>query len=83
MTVGELVQALAAMPPDAKVACHWDGALRSHVHVIWLAKSGFVALGQADEAVYYDQDRPEGAPLSADNHYWYALETPDGDQEVE
>ena len=62
MRVEELIEKLKKMPPDANVLNAWDGALRGDVDVVWLARSGLVGLGAEKEPLYYESDRPEGAP---------------------
>ena len=55
---------------NREVQCVWDGAARSKVDNVWLSQSGCIMLGEDDEPIYRDEDRPHGAPLEKDNPYW-------------
>lgn len=70
MKVKELIVALGEMPQDAEVAHLWDGALRSTISFVWLAKCGLVATAPEDMVCYYDEDRPAKAPKEDADSYW-------------
>ncbi len=70
MTVAELIAELAKMPQDANVMLVWDGGARSEPEMIWVAQGGSVLLGPLEYPLYYDKDRPPGAPTSKENVYW-------------
>ncbi len=52
MTTAELITKLQTMPPTANVGYVWDGCVRSTVEVVWLTKSGEVALADYGDTVY-------------------------------
>mgnify|MGYP000700415745 CR=1 FL=1 len=70
MNVKDLISALQKMPPDAPVWHIWDGAARSQIAHVWLAKSGHVMTIDQQQVVYDDQDRPASAPPSHETRYW-------------
>lgn len=70
LTIKEIIDILKTMPQDAEMGCLWDGACRSTVDGIYLAKSGVVVGAPYEEPAYYDEDRPEGAPLEKDDPYY-------------
>ena len=70
MTVQQLINKLHELPHYAKVWFIWDGAARSEADHVWLAKSGDVVIAEADDMVYYDDDRPMDAPFAKDAPYW-------------
>lgn len=78
MTVSELIEALRKMPPSADVAYIWDGAPRSCVEQVWLAR-GIDPYGDSESPmvmlydcgpVYSGWARPEGAPSEKLDPYW-------------
>lgn len=71
MTVGELIAQLMKLPQDQDVKMLWDGAARSDVEIVYVAKGRYIVLAPLDEPCYNDDDRPEDAPLSTDNRHWY------------
>lgn len=75
MIVKELIAELSKMPPDAKVGYVWDGAARSWVDNVWLARSGDVLLAYGGAEVYNTEDRPPSAPVSEDKRYWNTKST--------
>lgn len=79
MTVEELIAALQAMPQDALVAAHYDGACYGWHTAAWLTQGGHVAIGSLTDTVYEDHDRSVGAIASKDNRYidvWQMLGVP-------
>ncbi len=70
MKVYELILELMGMPPDAEVGHIWDGAMRTHINVVYLANSGEVATADWGQTVHDLEDRPLKAPHTG---YW---ETP-------
>jgi hypothetical protein len=70
MIVRKLIEALGAMPQDAEVLHLWDGAPRTGIEHVWLARSGDVMTAD-DEMVAYDTDaRPLDAPTAEEDEYW-------------
>lgn len=67
MTVAGLIERLLTFPQDAEVFIHYDGDPRMPVDVAWLTRGGKVAIGAADEPVYDDEARCEGAVSAAEN----------------
>ena len=70
MKVKDIIKKLLDMPQDAEMGHLWDGAVRSHVDTIYLAKSGTVVGAPEGEPAYYDEDRPEKAPTHEEDPYW-------------
>ena len=71
MNAQQLIDALREMPPDAPVTLAYDGAARLNADYCHVGRgSGDVVIGDYDDALYYDEDRPIGAPSEADNPYW-------------
>ena len=70
MTVGELIAALADMPQDAGVWALWDGAARSEINLVWLARDGKVVTADGTEPAMYDDDRPVDAPTRDEDNDW-------------
>ena len=77
MKVKELMAKLAAMPEDAEVRSIWDGAARSKVSAVYLARSGTVMLAEAGDVVYGTEARPLDAPSREQDPYWEIPETLD------
>lgn len=71
MKVSELIEALKAMPQDAEVGHVWDGAYRTDICHVWVARNGKVMTADDDMVVYYTDDRPEGAPTQDEADSWY------------
>jgi hypothetical protein len=77
VTALELIEALKKMPPDAKVCHLWDGALRTEINHVWLARCGVVATAD-DEQVCYDSDeRPMDSPTTGEDRYWQTPDAPE------
>ena len=76
MTVKQLIAALETMPPDADVTHLWDGAPRTGIEHVWLARAGFVVTSDYDEVCYDDDARPESAPTRAVERYWHSPQKP-------
>lgn len=70
MTASELIDALKALPPEARVMSLWDGAARSCVCVAYLAQSGAIVLADHGDVVYHNRDRPATAPDAGQDAYW-------------
>jgi hypothetical protein len=75
MKVSELIRRLQEMPADAEVGHIWDGEMRTHINVVWLARSGKVATADFDEIVYDARDRPDEdarvlLPDEYNHSYW-------------
>jgi hypothetical protein len=70
MTVIEIIEKLKEMPQDAECMYIWDGAARSEVAGVYLARNGKVMF--IDEDVVYDgEERPDYAPTEAEDPYWH------------
>lgn len=75
MTVEELISCLQKMPQQAEVVHIWDGAARTGVEFVWVAKQTdaydetreVVVTADRDEVVYDDEERPAGAT----GKYWH------------
>lgn len=67
MKVAELLERLKVMPFEADVFIHYDGSPYGRADAVWLTQRGSVSIGQADEPVYNDEARSEGA-LPASTH---------------
>ena len=65
----ELANILLGLP-DLEVHHVWDGAARTCIRVVWLAKGGFIATADSGEIVYDDEDRPMDAPTKEEDKYW-------------
>ena len=74
MNVIELINKLEELPNDANVVAIYDGFCTVSVDNVYLSKGGRVVLVN-DQAVYEDEDRPEGAPLKKDDYCWTATES--------
>lgn len=72
MTVGQVIEALKKMPPDADVLHLWDGEARTSIEVIWLAKAGYVVTSDLEHVCYSTEARPEGAPDNKEAPDWYS-----------
>lgn len=71
MKVSELIMLLADLPQDAEVGYIYDGASRGDFTGAWLARSGDVCLiGNEEQNVMYDEDRPAWAPTVEQERYW-------------
>jgi hypothetical protein len=70
MTVKELIKELQLMPENAGVGIVYDGAIRADAGKVILARSRIVAIKAMNEPLYYDEDRPVGAPTSEEDPYW-------------
>lgn len=70
MQVKQLIALLQEMPQEADVGCVYDGAIRTPVEAVWLARSGEVALAGIGDSVYSTRDRPESAPTKETEPYW-------------
>lgn len=81
MKVGQLIAELNKMPPDAEVSHLWDGALRTSIEVVYLAKNGEVVTADYSQVCYRTEERPIAAPAADENKYWETRENPrdDGD----
>ena len=79
MTVADLIKALEKMPPTAEVWHVWDGALRTQINHVWLARSGAVATADDGEVCYDTEDRPADAPTEEEDQYWKAPSHSGGD----
>lgn len=62
MIVKELIRQLKLMPAKSEVKHVWDGAARTTINHVWLAKSGDVMTADSGESVYYAEERPVNAP---------------------
>ena len=70
MTVKELIQGLEDLPSDAQVRHLWDGAARTAIECVYLARSGDVITAEYEELCYDDADRPIGAPTETEDRQW-------------
>lgn len=71
MIVKELIQELQKHDPDREIGILCDGADRQGVGAVYLAKSKKVILAPSGEVIYYNKDRPIGAPTEKKETYWY------------
>lgn len=74
VTVSECMALLAALPPDARCGIVYDGGDGMDVANIYLANSGRVVFTGSKEVVYYNHDRPVGAPSEQSERYWHTPE---------
>lgn len=74
MKVKEIIKILETMPQEAEMGHLWDGAVRSHIDTVYLAKSGVVVGAPKGEPAYYDEDRPKDAPSEKQDGYWKPLD---------
>ena len=74
MKVKDLIEKLKEMPQDAELQYLYDGAARGNINIVYLANSGKVVASDYDEVIYYDEDRPVGAPDSSDVPYFHTPE---------
>lgn len=79
MKVSQLIDILQTMPKDAEVWCVWDGAPRTGVEAVWMARSGQVMLADPGDVVYGTEDRPASAPTEEEEPYWSVPELPSED----
>jgi hypothetical protein len=70
MKIYQLIWELLQMPWRAEVSVCYDGASRMSVERIWLSRNGRVAISDADEYVYNDEDRPAYAPTEKQERFW-------------
>lgn len=70
MTVAELIEQLKRMPPDANVWHLWDGALRTEINYVWLARNGVVGTADYQHVCYDTDERPVDAPTEEQDRYW-------------
>ena len=58
--------------PDLEVSHIWDGAARTSIEFVWVAKGGRPRIVTADcgEVVYSDVDRPISAPTVEEDACW-------------
>jgi len=64
MLVAELIKKLQALDPKLEVHIHYDGADRIDEVGVYVSRSGYAVLAESPSDIYYDEDRPVGAPLS-------------------
>ena len=76
MTVGELIEKLREFEPNVEVMRAWDGAARSNVETVWLARGGYVVLAGYNDVIYHTEDRPPDAPTEEGETYWYTPDAP-------
>jgi hypothetical protein len=77
MNVAQLIERLKEMPQDAPVCHLWDGALRTSIEHVWLARGGSVATADFEQVCYDTEDRPEDAPTSEQDRYWESPPNPE------
>ena len=77
MKIKEIIKILKTMPQNAEMGHLWDGAVRSLVDGIYLAKSGLVVGAPAEHPAYYDEDRPKGAPTAEEDDNWAPVKIDD------
>lgn len=70
MTVEKLIIELSKLPQNAEVSAVYDGAARKDVNIAYLSNSSGVCLADFKDVLYYDADRPIGAPTEAQDKYF-------------
>lgn len=70
MKVRQLIEELKKMPQDADVFHLWDGAPRTEINVIYLARNGMVVTADNGEVCYGTNRRPHDAPTEEEHPYW-------------
>lgn len=81
MTVAEIIGELRKMPQDLDVLHVWDGAPRTAIKHVWLARDKSAVITADDsEVVYSAEYRPESAP-GEEERYWYTRSSLPKDQE--
>jgi len=58
------------MPQEANVVQLWDGAARTNIEVVYVARDGDVVTADYDMVCYYDRSRPPEAPTEKEMTYW-------------
>ena len=61
---------LQLLPQDAEVRAVYDGAAGIEVDAVWLSREGSVLLADVGDVIYYEEDRPTGAPTENEDRYW-------------
>ena len=74
MKVSDIIEKLKTLPQDAEMGHLWDGAVRSNVDCVYLAKSGMVVGAPEYQSAYYDEDRPKDAPSEDEDPYYKPFE---------
>lgn len=82
MTVKELIEALAVMPPNARVFHLWDGSPRTAINVVYEARNGAVITADWGESCYNTKARPKGAPTWSKKRHWATPEAPGGQENL-
>lgn len=72
MKVCELIDVLQQLPDDAQVSVVYEGCARMDIGNAWLANSGKVVIAGEHAPIYYDEDRPKGAPSEEEISEWIA-----------
>lgn len=70
MNVKQLIEKLQPMPQDAKVVHLWDGAARTTIEHVWLARNGEVVTADYGEFCYSTETRPLDAPDEEQQWHW-------------
>ena len=70
MKVSELIELLNTQDPDDPIMLVYDGSPRLSPEKVWKSAEGTVLITGDYEMVYKSEDRPEGAPTSAQHRYW-------------
>ena len=70
MKVSELIEELKSMPQDMEVAHLWDGAPRTLINHVWLARDGYVVTADDRMVCYETGARPINAPTEEEDRYW-------------
>jgi hypothetical protein len=81
MKVKELIERLREMPQDARVLHLWDGAPKTEIQTIYLAKSGDVITSDYSMVCYRDEDRPVNAPTEEEDEYWETEKSPNPEED--
>jgi len=70
MKVSQLIEQLKGMPQNAVVSHVWDGASRTIIQHVWLARSGEVCTADSCMNVWCDEDRPVMGPTCKEESNW-------------
>lgn len=77
MQVKQLIEELLKMPSEAEVSHLWDGAERTSIQIVYLAKNGNVVTADYSQVCYSTESRPIDAPDKETEKYWETPRDPD------
>ena len=81
MKVIDLIIELQKMPQDARVLHLWDGAPRTDIQIVYLAKNGDVITSDYGMVCYSDEDRPVDSPDEKEDRFWQTGNNPNPEDE--